>query len=93
MDDNKVYIKLIEEIKEYCDLNGLDETKITNKALRDGFTAIKYGSAPKIVKIKEKPLEVIKKAEIKIKDVMVEPVKEKVLHNRRKTLKDIYDED
>lgn len=40
--------KLYKEIKEYCELNELDEEKFINDTLRSGFTIAKYGMSPHI---------------------------------------------
>jgi len=54
---------LLDEIKEYCDLNELSLENTINKAVRGGFTTLKYGATPISAKSEVKPVEVIKTVE------------------------------
>ena len=62
--------ELLEEIEEYCKLNKLDVKKTLNKALRGGFTILKFGSTPMSAKNEIKTVEVIKTVEkvVKVSD-------------------------
>lgn len=51
---------LLKEIQEYCNLNEEDVNKTINKALRDGFTTLKFGPTPMSAKKEIKTVEVIK---------------------------------
>tara|TARA_R110000782_G_scaffold32133_1_gene78518 strand:+ start:320 stop:622 length:303 start_codon:yes stop_codon:yes gene_type:complete len=67
--------ELLNEIEEYCRLNDEDLEKTINKAIRNGFTAIKFGSTPILPKVGKKPLEPLKKPEI----VTIEPIKPEII--------------
>ena len=56
-------IELLDEIKEYCDINDLHLETTLNKALRGGFTTVKFGATPMSSKKENKPVEVIKTVE------------------------------
>lgn len=43
--------KLLDEIKEFCQLNKIDDVdSFINKILRNGFNIEKYGNKPSIIK-------------------------------------------
>jgi hypothetical protein len=67
--------ELLDEIKEFCKLNELQTKDIVNKALRSGFTTLKFGETPISSKKLNKPVEVIKTVEV-IKEVPVEKIVE-----------------
>lgn len=48
--------KLLEDIKNYCELNNLKPNKFVNDLLRKAFMVEKYGEAPPFVK-KPKPIQ------------------------------------
>jgi hypothetical protein len=55
--------ELLDEIKEYCELNDISLEESVNKALRGGFTTLKFGATPMSSKKERKPVEVIKTVE------------------------------
>ena len=69
-----IYTDLLDEIKEYCILNEIDLPKTVNKALRDGFTTLKFGLTPMSAKREKKPVEVIKTVEKVIEKIVEVPV-------------------
>ena len=67
---------LIEEIKEYCQLNKIDDVDIfINKILKQGFNIAKFGNAP----FSPEP-KVIEKIVEKIVEVPVDRIVEKIIH-------------
>ena len=55
--------EILQEIQEYCKLNEIEVSETLNKALRSGFTILKFGTAPNTPKSKEKVVEVVKEVE------------------------------
>tara|TARA_R110000796_G_scaffold18980_3_gene57160 strand:- start:4376 stop:4927 length:552 start_codon:yes stop_codon:yes gene_type:complete len=70
--------ELLKEIEEYCKLNELDTTKTLNKALRSGFTIVKFGETPIRGKSGENVVEVTKEVE-KVVEVIKEVPVEKIV--------------
>ena len=58
-----IYIDLLDEVKEYCDVNELSLEITINKALRSGFTTLKFGATPISAKNEKKPAEAVKTVE------------------------------
>ena len=62
--------ELLEEFKEFCKLNDLDVEETVNKAIKSGFTILKYGATPISAKNEQKTVEVVKTVEkiVKVSD-------------------------
>jgi hypothetical protein len=73
-----IHVDLLDEIKEFCDLNELHLEDTLNKALRGGFTTLKFGATPISFKNEKKPVEVVKTVEV-IKEVIKEVEVEKIV--------------
>jgi len=72
--------ELLNEIKEFCNLNELDYEKELNRVIQSAFTTLKYGATPISAKRENKPVEVIKTVEVeKIVEVIKEVPVEKIV--------------
>jgi len=67
--------ELMSEIEDFCKLNEMEVADTLNKALRGGFTTLKYGATPISAKREKETVEVIKTIEVeKIVEVEVEKI-------------------
>ena len=87
--------RLLDDITNYCELNGLDTNEFINKIVNDGFIKIKYGDKPSIIKPTIKKVEEPIKEEVVKETPTIEPkdgevVKKEIIKRERK--RDIYGE-
>jgi hypothetical protein len=98
--DTYIDEELLEEIHEYCRLNGFNTTELINRWLKNAFTQEKWGSFPQMKEVKQElktekiePVEPIKVR--KPEDVPEMPMKEPdptIPHLKQIKKRDLYGE-
>ena len=86
--------KLVEEIKEYCELNGIDDVeKFVNKIVNKGFTLEKFGELKPKAKTEEEKAEEIgddyNPTEEKVEEQVEEVVQQEVVEEEPKPVKKV----
>lgn len=64
--------ELYADIKEYCELNGLEIKDFIQQLIKDKFMVEKYGDAPPFFKKKTDVEEIVEKVENTIESIQVE---------------------